>query len=494
MIQFFFTLLLICLSRSMITCPRSSWTEYKRIKEGHSSFTIPNSDVIATIGFERNTEYRCLNDENVRLRTTRELFDSVNRNSGYYSFLKTDYETCDEECDSRNVSVNVLYRNCRLFNLQICWFWSVWKLLGQFVYENKNCNKFYWATWIEISNCRTFDYAIYARSCEDCDGQSVNSTYCIGDQEKQNDCGHVWSDWVTTEPCKATGCNLNGILVRKRQCLYGESKETADVHLCSSNFNDSGVMTQQCDVGEISKNCKPHWNEWSEAGPCIASGCNLTGEQVRRRNCLYVNDTKAPNDLLCSNTSSAIKLETCRNTNLTLNCMQTLSSITNFTSLHVGIGVAVAFIFALLILLAFVKYRRLKSVQSRLNDIPNQANENFSPYEMATESPSTRQCNNPIENIEYAESNLYSQELETIAYNNIEPEEQEVYEQVMSTASQSIMPPECKNKQPIENNIPLYSIVQEPEPETETAQTNVYSSLDKPNDLQDNDYSSLDLR
>ena len=62
----------------------------------------------------------------------------------------------------------------------------------------------------------------------------------------------------------------------------------------------------------------------------------------------------------------------------------------------------------------------------------------------------------------------------------------------MTNSGKSIISNEYKNQQPIENDIPLYSTMQYFI--LKTKQTDIYSTLDKPNDLQDSEYSSLGPR
>ena len=105
-------------------------------------------------------------------------------------------------------------------------------------------------------------------------------------------------------------------------------------------------------------------------------------------------------------------------------------------------------IFALFISFIVFKYFRHKTDQSILNDTINQTDQNLSPYEMATESPSTRQGNNAIERIETAESMVYFQKEETLpnAYDCMQPIDQKLYVQVMTNGGKSIISTEYKNQ------------------------------------------------
>ena len=479
----------------MIICPKYNWNKYKSIDQGPWSFFIPDNKNVKTSFFiERNTEYRCFNEEIVEFRTDRTLFHNISRQTNYYSFFGTIYETCDQECDSRNENISMFYRDREWVERREWSEWSNSKQLGKFVYVNKNCDKLYWTSWIEISNCSIFDNSIHIRQCVDCDKDLINSKYCVGNQLKNNSCHHRWSEWTVMGACNVIGCKLTGEQVRKRVCLYGDDRETANVELCRSNSNKSDVMVEQCNILKLPISCQPHWNEWSEAGPCITSGCNTTGRQARSRKCLYGDGSEAPDIQLCSNISSELRLEACINTNLSSNCPLSFSTTSTFTGLYVGIGVAVALTFVLFIVIVAFKHFRRKTGQSLSNNVTNRENQNISDYEIVTESASTRQKRNTAERIQVTESNVRFQTKKSLSnvYEVEQQEGSEIYEQVMANASESIISPNNENQQSLKKCLHLYYTVQEPGVQTE--QTNVYSSLEKPNDHEESDYSSLDPR
>ena len=420
LIEFSFLMLFICLSKC-ITCPQYSLKPYKDFTEGRWSFIIPdNNQVNASFSITRDTDYYCFNLVNVRFRTRRRLQFNVNKRHDYYEVFGSSLGTCGQQCNSKNVSIKLSYRN-RDWST---WFgWSESKRLGEFVYLIKNCDKLYWTAWTEMSNCSTLHRSIYTRQCVDCDGEAVNATYCDGDESKYIECHHFWSEWAVMGQCNVIGCNSTGNRIRKRQCLYGEGIEATNVQLCSTYLNESSVLIEQCD-----------------------------------------------------------------NTNLALNCTQSTSNTSNFNGFYVGIGVVATLIFALFISLAVLNYFRHKNDKSISNDVTNQTNQNFSLYEMAIESPSTRQ------GIQTAELNVYFQIEETLqnAYKGMQPIDPELYQQVMTNGVKTVISTEYENQQTTENNTPLYSTVQNPVVKKEHAE--VYSTLDKPNKLQDSDYSSLGPR
>ena len=482
-------LILINFSSSKVTCPTASWTNYKTNDEGSWSFTIPDSrEITAIFAVDRKTLYCCSNEKNVTFRTSYRVSPIINSYFGYYRFTVSSLGTCDQECNSRNVTVQMFYRN-RGRKVILGWLdWSELKPLGEFVYLNKNCNKFYWTAWLKISSCGTSRHANYIRSCEDCDDVPINSIFCLGNETKQDYCYHMWGEWVTVKPCNMTACNSTGKRLRERQCLYGDSSEVANVQLCSSYSNESAVIEEQCDITELPTICQPHWNKWSEAGPCIVVGCNSTGKQKKYRKCLYGDGGEALDEQLCSNTSSAEKIETCNNTNLTSACIQSSSSSSSVIGLYVGIAVAATFIIALCILFAVIRHRHRKTEQLHLNVIET---ENVSPNDLPTDNSTLKSKITKSEPAKFAKTNVSFENNETLAnvYNSIQPTETEIYEQVMPNGSESAVSTINQTQQPIRSSAQFYS--SEKTSKEKNDQADEYSVLAGPSDLSGSEYSSL---
>ena len=225
------------------------------------------------------------------------------------------------------------------------------------------------------------------------------------------------------------------------------------------------VIATYCDGDELKYiECHHFWSEWVVIGQCNVIGCNSIGNRIRKRQCLYGEGIDATNVQLCSTylNESDVMIEQCDNTNLALNCTQSSSNTSNFIGFYVSIGVVATIIFALVIAVTVFKYFRNKTGQTSSNDTTNQTDQNFSPYEMATESPSTRQDNNAIERIETAESNVFFQKEKTLpnAYNSMQPKDTELYAQILTNGGKSIISTKYENQQSIENDKPLYSTIQ----------------------------------
>ena len=369
-----FLVSLICSSRSSISCPNYYWTGYKNYKSGPWLFNIPNNDNLnASIFIRRYTEYRCFNETHVEFHNVQNMLWEFDKSDNYYSFSGTKFQRCNHECDSRNETVKVSWRDrkkSKLLGISIWSKWSEWSELGEFVYLNKNCDKLFWTSWIEISNCSTSSNSIYARQCVDCDGELANARYCAGNQSMKCECQYAWSDWATKETCNVTNCNSTGKRIKRRVCLYGEGNKTADVQFCRSYSHESNVMMEQCDVDNFPGRCQPHWNEWSKAGPCVVIGCNSTGQQARRRKCLYGDGSEAPNMQMCSNQSSII-IEY---------CSDNVGTFCDVDSRRYLFSVPVV-VCALILLIALLRRKQLRGLFSKCNQKQTPPEQNRPPNE-----------------------------------------------------------------------------------------------------------------
>ena len=125
----------------------------------------------------------------------------------------------------------------------------------------------------------------------------------------------------------------------------------------------------------VDKNeCNHYWGKWTE-GLCVTTGCNIVGERVVTRQCLYADEREANKVQLCSKSNeSAVMKENCINNTIPNECLPQASPETgnsDNTGFYVGIGVAVALIVILCILLGIVIYRRHKPEDFSRTNISN---------------------------------------------------------------------------------------------------------------------------
>ena len=213
------------------------------------------------------TLYRCSLDSKVEFDTsrTRNIFTAQwVRNK--YEFFWSLSESCEQECNKQNVSLQVAYRNKRINS-------TAGSLLGKVTYLYKNCDKLYWTNWIETTNCSLLRHWDYTRYCEDCDGDEVDEKHCNGNSTMQEDCQLIWSSWIEGD-CVVTGCNPTvWERVRTRKCLYGDGKEATQSELC---FHQSTTMKKQCNAIKLPSECEQYpSNNSDNTGVYIGVGVGL---------------------------------------------------------------------------------------------------------------------------------------------------------------------------------------------------------------------------
>ena len=205
----------ITCSRSVIIRPKYSWTEYKTVVK--AEFYTSRTRNIFTAQWVRNK----------------------------YEFLWSLSESCEQECNKLNVTLQVAYKNKRIN--------SAWSLLGNVTYLYKNCDKLYWTNWIETASCSLLRHWDYTRNCEDCDGNEVDEKHCNGNSTIQKDRQPIWSEWIEGD-CIVTGCNQTvWERVRTRKCFYGDGKEATQSELC---FHQSTTMKKQCNAIKLPSECE----------------------------------------------------------------------------------------------------------------------------------------------------------------------------------------------------------------------------------------------
>ena len=267
--NFCFVFTMMSFSRSAIICPQHSWTEYKTVVEGPRSFVVEiyrSHRPVVNSTIRRVTECRCPNDNDVEFRTNRRgqtfRFYWV-RNTNYFNL--TFSETCKEECDSQNVTVQVEHRND---------YHKEWQQLGNFTYVYKNCDKLYWTNWIETTNCSISHEKNYIRICAHCDSDTVDEKFCNGNPTMQDDCQPTWGAFIEDGPCVVTGCNPNvGEQIKRRECIYDDGSEATNPKLCS---NQSTRVVEQCTNNTLPIECTAHTSSATDVeNTCLYIGIGV---------------------------------------------------------------------------------------------------------------------------------------------------------------------------------------------------------------------------
>ena len=313
-----------------------------------------------------------------------------------------------------------------------------------------------------------------------------------------------WTNWIET-----TNCNLSRHRDSVRHC------EDCDGDRVDEKYCD-GISTMQ-------ENCRPTWGAWIEK-TCVVTSCNTNaGERVKNRECVDGDGSKARNYKLCSDDSSIVRKQ-CNNNTIPNECTADTLSATELdnTSLHVGIGVALALIVLLCILLAIVLYCRRKS---QTNSTPSQ---NPALVELpVTRSIATESSGFKCDHSVVTNPHDYEQIPGSHEYGLEQPLGQPIYENSQSGFSavneleqlceshayeleQSVVPNAYEFKEPVDLNEyecasnmphganrptisePTYSTDQKHQNSTE--ESNEYSSLMRTSPVTESDYARLSPR
>ena len=195
----------------------------------------------------RYTQYWGSDDTELQFNTSRNgIFSSTQWAHNEYEPFRYFSGSCEQECNSQNVSLRVGYRNKRDN--------SMLYLLEKVTYLYKNCDKLYWTNWIETTNCSLSRHRDYVRYCEDCDGDEVDEKHCDGNSTMHEDYQYFWSSWIEGD-CVVTGCNPTvSERVRTRKCLNGDGKEATHSKLCSNQ--SIAIMKDQCISMKLPSDCE----------------------------------------------------------------------------------------------------------------------------------------------------------------------------------------------------------------------------------------------
>jgi len=224
--------MLISLVSIGFTCSDSRQT-FKSELEG--PFLSENHRLYSVL---RRTEYRCENNI-VTTEVSRELLDYVpqfrsRHNTFNADFFKHDeysgFGECVNDCSEKQVLVNVSVSG---------------RSADRFLYTNKDCAKFYFTNWVEISNCATSHTITFRRDCLNCENKTVNGNFCLGNTTRQKSYPPSWSDWSKSRPCSNNECVILCERVRTRSCLYADGSEASNSLLCS---NASIILKEKCNA------------------------------------------------------------------------------------------------------------------------------------------------------------------------------------------------------------------------------------------------------
>ena len=78
--------------------------------------------------------------------------------SSSYQFKSRSSTICVKKCHSLTINEALFYWYRHRSAKSSRSFWSEWLPLDVLTYEEKNCDKLYWSTWTQTSNCTLSTY------------------------------------------------------------------------------------------------------------------------------------------------------------------------------------------------------------------------------------------------------------------------------------------------------------------------------------------------
>ena len=201
------------------------WQPYRTVDEGQYPLGI------FIFRVQRSTEICVKNNTIYNFQTSRN-FVRPDTND-WRCQMTNSFGVCSGSCVSKPVTFSI---SCELTTEDIP------PVTSSFNYNNKNCDKAYWTSWSQVTNCSNSRSRVFTRIAKDCDQIPFPSTYHINGylKKKEEPCQPLWSEWVTVF-CNLTN-NTMKEQVRTRKCLYGDGSETNNTRLCS---NQSAIITEK---------------------------------------------------------------------------------------------------------------------------------------------------------------------------------------------------------------------------------------------------------
>ena len=198
------------------------WQPYKTVNDGSYYLGILKFRV------QRSTEICVKNNTIYNFRTSRDLIHPFTHH--WFCQMINSFGVCSGSCISKPVVFSI---SCASITT---------RLMSSFNYNNKNCDKAYWSSWSQMTNCSNSRLRVFTRTAKDCDQMRFPSKYRVNNYLKKKDepCQPLWSEWVTIF-CNLTN-NTMKEQVRTRKCLYGDGSKTNNTELCS---NESAIITEQ---------------------------------------------------------------------------------------------------------------------------------------------------------------------------------------------------------------------------------------------------------
>ena len=314
---------------SKINCPTSSWTSYKELTEKYWSVAIPNhtSHTLA-YSVQRKTVYQCSYYGAVIFNTTRKVVIQPQEwKSDIYQvqFKADNLGLCEQECDNSNVKIKIYYQRRTVDDQEYSAYEDDQSALDYSPLSSKpilidddhdflsDTNWSEWSNWSPLAEV----------------------TFLLKNCNKLH-----WTSWALS-----SACNSSILANHSRSCVDCDEDEINEQY-CNGN---SAKQEQ----------CRPVWSNWVY-GKCNATGCNATGERLRKRECLYSDGSKDLHITLCSDQPAVVKEQ----------CFSNATTCTaNMKPIHLYViisSITVSVIIFLCCLIVFI-YRKRRFAKPKQN-------------------------------------------------------------------------------------------------------------------------------
>ena len=167
---------------TLLSLPRNC-EMYDAATRGPWTYVDEYADCEFNVSIQRIT-FLCGNNQELSLFSYRDFRITSAPGSGGYSVIEDLPNMCSQECDTKWVNITVIRS---WYSVDI----AEEERELQIPVLEKNCNKLYWSSWVEATDCSALQLANHTRTCIDCDGDKIEPALkplCNGTKMKIDFC------------------------------------------------------------------------------------------------------------------------------------------------------------------------------------------------------------------------------------------------------------------------------------------------------------------
>ena len=155
------------------------WQPYKTVNEGLYKLGI------LYFRIQRSTDICVKNNTIYNFQTSRNLLRPPTGH--WFCQMLHSFGVCSGNCVSKPVVFSISCANANPF---------IPPVASSFNYNNKNCDKVYWTSWSQMTNCSNSRLRVFTRTTKDCDQIPFPSNYRVNGYLKKKDepCQPLWSE------------------------------------------------------------------------------------------------------------------------------------------------------------------------------------------------------------------------------------------------------------------------------------------------------------